>query len=119
MATYSEDLRLAGRDCPVHPSRGNKARVIARRRIRIRRRVALGAVGVAVGIATLFGGGTGVASRPGAPRAVVIREGETLWDLARANAPQGIDLRSFVDAVVDLNDLEGAPEVGQRLRLPR
>jgi Tfp pilus assembly protein FimV len=85
----------------------------------IRRRLALGLVAASVGVATLFGGGTGVASRPGAPRAVVVESGQTVWDIARAHAPAGIDTRAYVDAVVELNDLDGAPEAGQRLRLPR
>jgi hypothetical protein len=119
MAVCSDDLRVARGDCRVYPFPDNQARASVRRKIRIRRRAALGAVGVAVGLATIFGGGTGVASRRGAPRAVVVRAGETLWDLARAHAPQGLDPRAFVDAVIELNGLQGIPQAGQRLRLPR
>jgi LysM domain len=101
------------------PSARVRGRAAAHRRMMIRRRIVLSVVATAVGVATLFGGGTGVASRPGAPRAVVVRGGETLWDLARQHGPAGIDTRAYVDAVIELNDLEGPPEAGQRLRLPR
>src|SRR5918999_3038838 len=58
-------------------------------------------------------------SRPGAPRAVVVAEGQTLWDLAERFAPLGVDPRDYSDAVAELNDLEGTIQAGQRLRLPR
>jgi hypothetical protein len=51
---------------------------------------------------------------------VVVEPGQTLWDLADRYAPEGMDLRAYVDAVVGLNDLDGrAPFAGERLRLPK
>ena len=58
-------------------------------------------------------------SRPGAPRTVVVAEGQTLWDLAQRFAPLGVDPRAYSDAVAELNDLEGAIQAGLRLRLTR
>jgi hypothetical protein len=118
MALRSEDLSL---DATVlrFPAERVRARTVAHRQAIARKRITLGAVALAVGVATLFGGGTGVASRPGAPRAVVVRPGDTLWGLARAHAPGGIDTRAYVDALIEVNDLEGALQEGMRLRLPR
>jgi hypothetical protein len=118
MALCSEDL---SRDATVlrFPGERARTRAVARRHTVARRRIALGGVAAMVGVATLFGGGTGVASRPGAPRAVVVRAGDTLWDVARAHAPGGIDTRAYVDALIEINDLEGALQAGMRLRLPR
>jgi nucleoid-associated protein YgaU len=58
-------------------------------------------------------------SRPGAPPVVVVDEGQTLWDLSQRYAPLGVDWRAYADAVVELNDLPGPLQAGQRLRLPR
>lgn len=74
---------------------------------------------VVIVVLTLLGGGTAPASKPGAPRTVVVRSGQTLWGLAGRYAPEGFDARAYVDAVVAINDLSGPPVVGQRLRLPR
>jgi hypothetical protein len=49
----------------------------------------------------------------------VLRPGETLWDVAERFAPPGIDRRAYVDAVVELNGVEGSVAAGQRVRLPR
>ena len=122
MAVRREELRAGGPEAVIYrfPAAAHVgARAAARRRIMIRRRLVLGSAAASVVVATLLGGGTGVASRPGAPRAVVVDAGQTVWDIARAHAPSGTDPRAYVDAVIDLNDLDGAPEAGQRLRLPR
>jgi hypothetical protein len=58
-------------------------------------------------------------SRPGAPEVVVVTEGQTLWSLSQRYAPLGVDWRAYSDAVVALNDLSGALQAGQRLRLPQ
>ena len=85
-----------------------------------RRRRALAAlVVVAVVAGTLLAGGTAPASRPGAPRAVVVDAGDTLWGIADRYAPSGIDKRAYVDALVALNDLAGVARAGQRIVLPR
>jgi LysM domain len=79
----------------------------------------MGLVVLAVVTATLLAGGTAPASRPGAPRAVVVHSGDTLWGIAERYAPDGIDKRAYVDALADLNELSGVPRAGQRIVLPR
>jgi LysM domain len=94
-------------------------RVRRRKKAVLRRRVALALICIVIVVLTLLGGGTAPASRPGAPRAVVVQGGQTLWALSARYAPDGIDVRAYIDAVIALNDLSGPPVVGQRLRLPR
>jgi hypothetical protein len=107
----------SGRGPVVRPGAATAA---ARRARLVARRRRLGAVVLCLGVvvATLLGGGSSVASRPGAPRAVVVREGTTLWDIAARYAPPDMDLRAYVDALVALNQLGEPPEAGQRVRLP-
>jgi hypothetical protein len=50
---------------------------------------------------------------------VVVERGITLWDLAARYAPERVDVRAWVDAVIALNDLGGPPAAGERVRLPR
>jgi Tfp pilus assembly protein FimV len=51
---------------------------------------------------------------------VQVRAGATLWDIASHHAPEGTDVRSYVDALVAANGLSGATiQAGMRLRLPR
>jgi hypothetical protein len=86
-----------------------------------RRRAALALVAIGTVAATLLGGGpdgSSVASAPGAPKAVVIQPGETLWDIAQAHAPASIDPRAYIDAIVALNDLGPSLPAGLRIRLP-
>jgi hypothetical protein len=102
------------------PTASVRTRVARARRAAVRRRRAgLALVGLSVVVMTLFGGGRAPASRASAPRAVVLAPGDTLWVLAERYAPDGVDPRAYVDAVVELNQLEGAPAAGLRLRLPR
>jgi Tfp pilus assembly protein FimV len=98
-----------------------RARARARRAAMVtrRRRAGMSLVVLAVITATLLAGGTAPASRPGAPRAVVVHSGETLWGIAESYAPDGIDKRAYVDALVALNELSGVPRAGQRIVLPR
>ena len=84
-----------------------------------RRRSGTALVVLAVIVATLLAGGTAPASRPGAPRAVVVEAGDTLWGIAERYAPDGIDPRAYVDAVIELNELPGMPRAGQQIVLPR
>jgi hypothetical protein len=119
VAVRQEDFVRHGAEVyrfPVEPAlrRARKAAMLARRR-----RAGAALVVVAVVIATLLAGGTAPASRPGAPRAVVVEPGGTLWGIAQRYAPEGIDKRAYVDAVIELNDLPGAPHAGQRIVLPR
>lgn len=120
MAVRREELcERPGARVYVFPGATQRRRV---RRLRMRarrRRAALAAVAVAVVLMSLLGGGSSVASRPGTPRAVTVTAGGTLWDLARRYAPAGVDRRAYVDAVIELNGLDGMPRAGEMLRLPR
>ncbi len=85
-------------------------------------RVALGVATVVVAGMLLFAGGpssVSSASVSGAPAHVVVQPGETLWDVAGRYAPRGVDPRAYVDSVIALNHLDGMPQAGMRLRLPR
>ncbi|CAN5608473.1 hypothetical protein BH24ACT26_BH24ACT26_08810 [soil metagenome] len=122
MAIQAEELRpreavVVPFPAPTGGVRARRARMLARRR-----RFATVAVASFVFIATLVGGGgNGVApaSRPGAPGHVTVGTGDTLWDLAERYAPRGVDRRGYVDALVELNDLDGSLYPGTRVRLPR
>lgn len=86
-----------------------------------RRRAALAVVGLATVIVSIFASGpdgTAPASAPGAPHAVVIQPGQTLWDIAERYAPEGIDPRAYVDSLSRLNELDGALVSGAQIRLP-
>ena len=88
----------------------------------MRRRLAVAALLVGVVTLVLAVGGVGNSaptSAPGAPRHVTLKAGGTLWDLAERFAPVGSDPRAYVDALIELNELEGAPRSGARLKLPR
>ena len=54
-----------------------------------------------------------------APRAIVVAPGQTLWDLAQTYAPPGSEWSSYAAEIVELNDLDGGLQAGQRLRLVR
>lgn len=114
----SEDARIYS-----FPTRRGPAGRAARRRAVARRRAALGAAVVVISVMLLFAGGprsvSAAGSRSGAPRAVSIRPGQTLWSLAERYAPRGIDPRAYVDAVLALNHLDAPPQAGARVRLPR
>jgi nucleoid-associated protein YgaU len=77
------------------------------------------AVGVAVGsvAAPLLGGGDGDLRLAGAS-SVVVQPGDTLWSIATSVDGEG-DVRAVVDALQELNGLEGTALVpGQVLVLP-
>ena len=63
--------------------------------------------------------GSSPASAPGTPRAVTVHQGDTLWSLAEAHAPDGMDPRAYVDVLEDLNDLGAGLVAGTRIKLPR
>jgi Tfp pilus assembly protein FimV len=87
-----------------------------------RRRRTLAVLGAAsVFVATLLGGGSdGIApaSMERAPRRVVVRSGDTIWRLAERYAPTSVDRRAYVDAIVELNGLEGPLPAGRGIKLP-
>jgi hypothetical protein len=57
------------------------------------------------------------ATPPTAPRTIVVSSGDTLWSIAKAEAP-GRDPRQIVDLLERSNHLAGSLQVGQRLVLP-
>lgn len=60
------------------------------------------------------------AGEPDQPTAThVVKAGETLWAIADSFAPEGSDLRRAVDAIIELNQLDGATiHPGQTLQIP-
>lgn len=101
--------------------REQRRRLAARRR-RVSRQRRLAIVGTTVVMIAGFllatgPSGTATASRHDAPKAVVMRSGDTLWDLAERYAPAEVDPRAYVDAVLELNG-GIPPQAGARIVLP-
>ena len=88
-----------------------------------RRRLAVSALAVltATSMFILATGpeGNALASRANAPKAVTLQPGQGLWDVAERYAAPGQDLRAYVDALIEINQLGPIPQIGERLRLPR
>jgi hypothetical protein len=107
----------------VRPPRAElRRRAIRRRRAVARRRAGVALVVVVLSVGMLFAGGPASVSSAGGrrtPRAIVVQPGETLWSLAERYAGDGIDPRAYVDAILVLNRLDGPPDAGARIRLPR
>lgn len=124
MAVRQEEL-LEQHDALVigFPTRLVRARVRRQRQeVFLRRRIAVATVAIAVTLAGFQLAGAGPASatsKPGAPASVTLKSGQTLWDIARRYAAPGTDLRTYVDATVELNSLAGTPVAGLKVRLPR
>ena len=130
MAVRREELdgwiyEVPSREASVYsfPSSAVRRRIARQRRVALARR-RLAAVGVVIALVVGFmlasgPGGGAAASRPGTPRAITVHSGDTLWDLASRYAPDSVDPRAYVDAIQELNGLEGAPQTGARLKLPR
>jgi hypothetical protein len=54
-----------------------------------------------------------------ATRSVVVRQGDTIWDLAGAHAPAGRDTMAYIAEIVALNDVRpSALHPGMVLQLP-
>ena len=126
MAVRKQDLSpLEGGEGLVYdfPLRRAESRARRERAAQFRRRRLLALALVVVTIALLWAATRPrpylAGSRPGAPRAVVVGEGQTLWGLSQRYAPLGVDWRDYSGALVELNHVEGAIQAGQRLRLPR
>ncbi|MDQ4126058.1 MAG: LysM peptidoglycan-binding domain-containing protein [Actinomycetota bacterium] len=120
MAVRSEDLAFGGNDAVVYRFPALAARRRARRRMMIRRRRTTLATLALVVMATLAGGGVAeTAPETSRARAVRVQPGDTLWGIAAENAPRGTDVRAYVDALIELNGLQGPLQAGARLRLPK
>jgi hypothetical protein len=87
-----------------------------------RRRRSLGMLVAVIGAAGLWWSGpdAGPSAREAArdPSAVVVRSGETVWDLADRFGPPDSDRRPYVDAIERANDIDGPLRAGTHLRLP-
>lgn len=97
-----------------------RAGIVSRRAARRRHRAGFAAVAFAVIGMTLLGGGS-EAVAPAAPdgaRTAVVQPGETLWDLAERHAPAGMDVRVYVNALEEANDIGPVLQAGARIRLP-
>lgn len=83
------------------------------------------AIVVAVGLAVLLGGlAPALASRTHAAQTVdaetiVVRDGDTLWSLARARTAADGDVQDTLHAIRALNDLDGALTPGAAIAVPR
>ena len=122
MAVRKQDFYpLGGSEGLVYDFRAHARARRARAQIRRRRLLALSVVVVTIALvwAAARPRPYAAGSRPGAPRAVVVDGGQTLWGLSQRYAPLGVDWRDYSDALVEINHLEGAIQAGQRLRLPR
>jgi hypothetical protein len=87
-----------------------------------RRVVAALSVATGIGIALLTAGSIVGEEHDGlqlvGDSSVVVRSGDTLWSIAVSVAPEE-DTRAVVDALVEVNDLDGVGLVpGQVLQLP-
>ncbi|MFN2390236.1 MAG: LysM peptidoglycan-binding domain-containing protein [Actinomycetota bacterium] len=125
MALERMDPRL-GPDAVVLRFPASEAMRVRRtaRRARALRRSGLMLVAAGIVLVSLVGGASRDGARAAAgtsraPEAVVLHRGETLWDLAVLYAPPTTDPRVYVDALWRLNRLDGPPQAGARIRLPR
>ena len=91
-------------------------------RVYRRRRMVVGtALAVAVAsMVTIAMGTSAIANEPGVgnqavPRAIVVQQGDTLWEIARRIAPTG-NISNLVDELVRINGAD--LQVGQIIRVP-
>jgi Tfp pilus assembly protein FimV len=105
------------------PTAELRRRAGSRARVARRRRTVAVAACLCVAGASLWARGSPAAppalTRPGAPASILVRPGDTVWDVAGRSARAGVDTRAYVDAVVRLNEIRGPLPAGTRLRLPR
>jgi len=125
MALRREDIEVTRGDAALYrfPTAAVRARAARQERaMYARRRIGVGflfALVVVLGLQIGGVGNTAPASVAGAPRAVRLQQGDTLWDVAARYAPSSIDTRAYVDELIELNDLSGAPAAGAKIRLPK
>jgi hypothetical protein len=90
---------------------------------RRRRAVLALALMVLVGLAVVASAGMGAqgatAAVPVAAQSIVVTPGDTVWDLARTHAPEGVAAGAYAMEILRLNDVEPARLApGSVLRLP-
>lgn len=117
--------RTASRTAPAWESRSVRTPVAPTRVsaavFRRRRRVVGTALAVAVAsMVTIAMGTSAIANEPGVgnqnvPRAIVVQQGDTLWEIARRIAPTG-NISNLVDELVRINGAD--LQVGQIIRVP-
>ena len=127
MALRQEDLEVRAPQATVYrfpAERSEVARIrqgiASRRAARRRHRAGLAAVVIAVMGLTLLGGGKEAIS-PAAPagqKVAIVQPGDTLWDIAERHAPEGMDVRAYVDFLMRGNDIGPVLQAGDRIRLP-
>ena len=67
----------------------------------------------------LFGAEAVSAPAPSDAAAVVVKPGDTLWEIADRWAPPGVDLRVMVRELVEVNELQSKTlQPGQVLQIP-
>ncbi|MEX2275947.1 MAG: LysM peptidoglycan-binding domain-containing protein [Actinomycetota bacterium] len=96
---------------------------MARTSVRIRRRRLAVFVGAPLLVLTLWGPAAGAlnggAARDPAPQRYVVRAGDTVWSIAQAQVGSEADPRPLVDAIAELNGVDGTAIVpGQALDIP-
>lgn len=45
----------------------------------------------------------------------LVRKGDTLWEIAGRYCPEGIDRREWIEAVVELNDMQDGLRAGDKI----
>jgi K+-transporting ATPase A subunit len=88
------------------------------RRLKITRMVVLLLVCIFIMSLTVFQGNV-VSGQNQFKAEITVISGDTLWSLAREHAPRGMDIREYVDLMLNENNLE-SPIVypGQVIQLP-
>ena len=93
------------------------------RAVYVRRRIAVGLGVLLAALAlVLFGQAISAEAGGGAPVTgghVVVQPGESLWQVAEANAPAGTDVRAYLQDLQDLNGLSGDVAAWTVVLLPR
>jgi nucleoid-associated protein YgaU len=92
---------------------------MSRTRVRRRRVVAAGLLGLALATVVNLAGGTAGAGPEREGHSYVVRPGDTVWSIAVRQAGPGVDPRPLVDAIVEANGVDpGTLAAGQTLVIP-
>lgn len=83
-----------------------------------RRGLVLGAVLALVLALLLLGNGAQAELADPVEGHAVVQPGETLWDVAAMHAPDGVDPRAYLQAIGELNGLDGAVDPWTVVLLP-